>query len=161
MIKDGRLFGKFNFLDLLLVLILIGAAAFVLSRGTAILPGTGPESSYTMRFFVPLTYDFVVEHVSVGDAVSDHNRGVSFGTITHIDYSYGLEWNPNSDGVLVASHYQGQYWMEITTVVTLPAGALNNGLHIQGNRFGIGQTVVIRAGDSLISLRISGFEENA
>ena len=161
MIKNGRIFGRINILDLLLVLVIVAAVAFVgLTRGTGILPG-GPagETTYTMRFFIPQTYDFVVEHLSIGDQVIDHTRLVSFGRITDIQASEGLEWHPNADGILIASPYEGMHALEITTEVTLPAGAHDSGLHIQGNRFGVGQTVVIRAGDTLISLRISAFEE--
>jgi len=161
MFKNGRIFGKINVLDLLLVMVIVAAVAFVgLTRGTGMLPGgTTGETTFVMRFFIPQTYDFVVEHLNIGDQVIDHTRLVNFGRITDIQASEGHEWHPNAAGVLVSSPYQGTYALEITTEVTLPAGAHDSGLHIQGNRFGVGQTVVIRAGDTLISLRISAFEE--
>ena len=148
---------RINILDVLLLLVVIAAGIFVLTRDTvSVLPATTSENTYIIRFYTPSVNDFVADHINIGDPVTDHLRDMSFGTITNIEVGEGLEFHPDSAGVLQASPRGGMISLEITSKVS--AGALDNGLIIQGNRFAVGQSVTIRAGDSVLFLRISGLE---
>lgn len=158
--RDGRLFGKINILDIMIVLVITLGVVFFFTRAEATIPGLGggSQSTYVIKFFSPWQDGFVLEHIEIGDPVIDHVRFLDFGTITNIEIGEGVDSRPNSDGILVESRWGDRYSVEITTEVTLPTGSLDNGINIDGNRFAIGQTVTIRAGDSVLSLRISGLE---
>lgn len=157
--KDGRLFGKINIIDILILIVVIGGVSFVLSRqGSGIAPGvTGSDGVYNMRFFVDVVQDFVVEHIEIGDTVMDDGRNINLGRIVNLRVEDSIEFHPNTEGVLVQSSRDGFNSLEITTELT--AQAFNNGLFINGNRYAVGQSVTIRAGDTIIFLRISGIEE--
>lgn len=157
--KDGKLFGKLNLIDILIVIMAVVAVLFVVSRsGSNIAPGaTGTDQTYVMKFYVDVIQDFVVEHIQVGDTVMDDGRHINLGTIVDLRVEESVEFHPDSYGVLVQSPRDGYHSLEITTELT--AQSFNNGLIINGNRYAVGQSVTIRAGDSILFLRISGIEE--
>lgn len=158
--KDGRLFGKINVIDILIVIVAVAAVSFVLSRssGSSIAPGaTGTDNTYIMKFYVDVIQDFVVEHMQVGDTVMDDGKNINLGTIVDLKVEDSVEFHPDTSGVLVQSPRDGYHSLEITSELT--AQSFNNGLIINGNRYAVGQSVTIRAGDSILFLRISGIEE--
>lgn len=154
--SNGKIFGKINILDMLIVLVVFGIAVIFFTRGDTGI-GIGPiqTTTYTIRFYTPLTDQFVVNPINIGDPVVQHGTELFFGNVIHLEIGEGLEWHPNSYGTLVASRWGDRLEMEITAEIELPQGSLNNGLMIQGNRFAIGQSVTIRAGDTVHFLRIS------
>ena len=162
--KDGKLFGKINLLDILIVVAIIAVAIFAFMRfsrggGSGIIGGGGETAVHTIKFISPLTFADTVEGIHVGGAVSQHGSELSFGTITNVEVSPAIEFRPNSDGILVGSEWGDRRNVEITAEIELPVGAHNHGLNIQGNRFAIGQSVTIRAADSVLFLRVSDFFE--
>ena len=158
MFKNGKIFG-INLLDLIIILGILGAAIFLLTREDTIINVAGENQVVRMSFFVPIIDPFVVEHINIGDPVEQHGTSLNFGTVVALETSIGYEYNPNSEGILVGSRAREDLSLYLTSEIELPAGALNNGLTIHGNRFAVGQTVTIRAGDSVLHLRISGLEE--
>jgi len=162
MTSDGKIFGKINILDVLIVVAVLAAGIFFLTREGAALPvvgGGGATATYSMSFFAPLVDAFVAEPISIGDAVVQHGTELSFGTLSNIEMQEGLEFHPNAEGVLIGSQWGDRVELTLTSEIVLPQGSLNNGLMIHGNRFAIGQTVTIRVGDSVIALRISDLAE--
>lgn len=153
---------RLNLLDILLIVAVVGALAFFFTRGNAQIPAViagGTTTTYTMQFTVPSIEPFVGESINIGDAVVQDGTFLSFGTVTALNVTEGIEHNPNEDGVLVASQYGDFNHIVVTSQVELPAGALHNGLNVQGNRFGIGQTVTIRVGNAIMVTRISHLSE--
>ena len=156
--SDGKIFGKINILDTLIVVAVIAAIVFLVTREGTALPvvgGGGANVTYSMSFFAPVIEPFVAEPIAIGDIVVQHGTEVGFGTVYNVQIREGIEFRANSEGVLIGSQWGDRVELTLTSHITLPAGSLDNGLMIQGNRFAIGQTVTIRAGDSVISLRIS------
>jgi len=157
MFKNGKIFGV-NLLDLIIIIGIIGAAVFLFTREDTIITAT-EQQTVRMSFFVPIIDPFVVEHINIGDPVEQHGTNLNFGNVVAMEASVGYEYNPNSEGILIGSQAREDLSLSLTSEIDLPVGSLNNGLTIQGNRFAVGQTVTIRAGDSVLHLRISGLEE--
>ncbi|MCL1935038.1 MAG: DUF4330 domain-containing protein [Defluviitaleaceae bacterium] len=154
--RNGKIFGKVNVLDILLIFVVIGGIFFFLTRTqVTIIPGAVPTETYTMRFFTPMVDDFLTEFLNVGDDIVQHGTEISFGNVTDIIIADAIEFRPNQDGILVGSPWDGRVELELESNVVLPAGSLNNGLMIGGNRFAVGQSVTIRVGNSVIFVRIS------
>lgn len=148
---------KLNVLDVLLIIIVVFAIAFIFTRGNTPIQniGGGTTTLYTMQFTVPSIEPFVANSINVGDIVVQDGSFLPFGTVVALNITEGIEHNPNEDGVLVASQYGDFNHVVVTSHLTLPVGSLENGLNVQGNRFGIGQTVTIRVGNTIMSTRIS------
>ena len=158
MFKQGKIFG-INLLDLIIILGVIAAAIFLFTRTDTVIVGGGETSTFRISFFQPIIEPFVVEPLNIGDLVEQHGTSLPFGNLVEIITDIGYEYNPNSDGILTGSRAREDLSVWLTSEITLPAGAFNNGITISGNRFAIGQTVTIRVGDSIFHLRISGIEE--
>ena len=161
--KNAKLFGKLNVLDFLIILVLVAGAAFTVwqfQRGEGVIAGIvgGTETAtHTVSFYSPINFPDTAEGIYVGGLVSQQGSMLSFGEIVAVNTWPTIEHRPNAEGVLVGSEWGERVGIEITTEVNLPVGAINHGLHIEGTRFAMGQTVTIHAGNSILHLRISGF----
>lgn len=155
--KNSKIFGKINILDLIIILGIIAAAIFFLTRGgvTGVFEGPTATQTHVVRFFAHRIDSFIVEPISIDDAVVVQGTEIGLGNVTYVDRMPGIEFHPNSYGVLTGSPLFGTYNVEIESQIDLPVGSINNGLHIGGNRFAVGQSFPIRFGNSLIFLRIS------
>lgn len=154
--KNGKIFGIVNVIDLLVVLLVVGAAVFILSRRGAGEAATGPEGMFTMSFTNFVVDDFVVDHMNIGDSVLNEGRTVDFGTVIDLDRGPSVEFHANSNGILVETSRDG--FSSITVTTELPAQAFDNGIIIGGNRFAVGQSVTLRVGNTIFFPRISNIE---
>ena len=161
MFKEGKIFGKINIIDLLIVLGLIGAVAFVALqfRGGGGVPffAQDEQREFYIRFFAEEIEDFTVNSIEVGDIVIDSLRNVPLGTVTALDIRDARVWNADQDGNTVQSNKDGFSSIEITARLTAPPDP--HGIMIAGNRYGVGHSLTIRAGRAVLSLRVSGLEE--
>jgi len=153
--KKGRLFGLVSVIDIFVVGVIILIVLFGLfqignARGIGILETPRPA---TISFFIESLEGFTAEWVSFGHPVSDHATGVALGDVIYIDRTPTVEYHPNSDGIMVPSYFPYHYTVEITTA--LEGYAFQNGIWVSGHVFLVGETIVIRAGDTNIFMRIS------
>jgi hypothetical protein len=160
MIKDAKLFGKINIIDLFIVTALIGAAVFgvyQLRSGQGLIVINQETRDYYISFFTEEVESFSAEALSEGVNAFDHGRNVPLGVVTNIETGEAIIWNADRDGNTVRSNKPGYSSVEITARVT--AVPSEHGIVIAGNRYGIGHSLAVRAGRSIIFMRISGLEE--
>ncbi|MCL1863012.1 MAG: DUF4330 domain-containing protein [Defluviitaleaceae bacterium] len=158
--KDGKIFGLVNIIDLLIIIALVGAAVFGVwqfnaGRGVVFAPVETRE--FIISFFTEEVEDFTAFAVEVGDSVVDHGRNVPLGTVTAVEVADARVWNADQYGVAVASPKPGFSSIEISARLT--AQPTEHGIIIAGNRYGIGHSLAVRAGRGTIFMRISGLEE--
>jgi len=160
--KDARFFGKINIIDLLIIMGLIGAIVFgvIQLRGGDGGIGTfiGTETrEFEIRFYTPDVESFAAYAVNVGDNAFDNGRNVAMGVVTGVEVGPAIVWNADQYGNTVVSDREGFSSIEITAV--LSATPSENGILIAGNRYGVGHSLPVRAGRSIIFMRISGLQE--
>lgn len=153
--NKGRLFGKLSIIDLFVLVVLISIVIFGLlkignSQGIGIME---PMRPVTITFFTEELEDFTADTLKIGDPVADNHTNVEFGTITQINRGESIDFNPNSDGILIPSSKAGYSSVEITT--QFMGHEFENGVLVSGHTFYAGEQIVIRAGDANIFLRIS------
>ncbi|MDR2898984.1 MAG: DUF4330 domain-containing protein [Clostridiales bacterium] len=155
--SDAKLFGKINIIDFVLLLALIGAVAlgaYTLLRGNGpVIASGGQTEDYVLKFYVEEVEDFTAQGLNVGDNLYDDSKNLFLGVITGLDIQPAVVYNPNQNGETVKSAKEGYNSVEITT--ELKAQPFENGVLINGNRYGVGHSLTIRAGKSFIYLRIS------
>lgn len=159
MFKDAKLFGKINIIDLAIVLALIGAAIFgvrQLGAGETII-GPAETREFAISFFTEEVESFTAYAINVGDNVFDNGRNVAMGQVTYLDIDDAIIWNADQHGNTVRSNKPGFSSIEIHA--RLRATPSENGILIAGNRYGVGHSLAVRAGSSIIFMRISGLEE--
>ena len=152
---------KFNIIDILIVLIIIGAVFLFVSRMGGGPIGGGTASTVTISFFSDPAEYFVIGSITEGSLVFQHGTEIFFGRVIDIEIREAREYHPNAEGLLVGSQIGDMVHIIVTTQLELPTGSLNNGLLIGGNRFSVGQTVAFRAGDGILNSRISYLREDA
>ena len=152
---------KFNIIDILIVLIIIGAIFLSVSRMGGRPIGGSTVSTITISFFSDPAESFVIASMSEGSSVFQHGTEIFLGRVVDIEVREAREYHPNAEGVLIGSQIGDMVHIIVTTQLELPTGSLNNGLLIGGNRFSVGQTVAFRAGDGILNSRISYLREDA
>ncbi|MCL1884225.1 MAG: DUF4330 domain-containing protein [Defluviitaleaceae bacterium] len=160
MFKDSKLFGLVNIIDLFIVIGLIGVVIFGIyqfSAGDGIVAIAPETRTFEISFFAPEIESFSAEALRVGATVFDHGRNVSLGTVTEVNIDEAMIWNADQYGNTVLSNKEG--FSSVEVIAVLDAVPSEHGITIAGNRYGIGHSLAIRAGQAIIFGRISGLEE--
>lgn len=158
--KNGKIGGKVSIIDLLIVLVLLAALAFV---GYRFIKKDRSGVINTQQVYLSMTgsevSNFVVESVQMGARVLDEAENNVLGYVTDIQTGQGYHYGLDDDGQTVAIFPEDFSSVEITCLAT---GTLDpNGLLIGGTRYGIGHTFVVYVGYCKMYLRISGLEPAA
>ena len=149
MLKNGKLFGKINIIDFLAVLALIvviaAAAVFVLR------PKDGGDT-LVMKFRIEEVDGFVAKKVHVGDELYDDTNLQDIGVVTDVELSDSISYGQVNDSVYTLTSKEGYYSMIITGEVKGRKTKL--GAEIGGKKYGVGHSMVLRAGDAKMYLRV-------
>ena len=154
--EKGRLFGKVNIVDLLIVIIILAAGAFL---GMKLL---GPDSAVanTQKVRVTLyceeTPNYVAEQLEAGAEVWDSDNNVTLGYLT--------EWR-TGDSKRAVTGVTGKV-VEITredycsaTLVCEGEGVMGtHGVTIGGTLYGAGQSMSVYFNDCKLFLRVQSIE---
>ena len=162
MIRDSKLFGKINIIDLCIVVGIVAVAIFAFTQlrgGGSPIAILAPDETreFTMSFFVEEVEDFRLDGINIGDRAFDGPANILLGEVIYLDINDAIVWNADRYGNTVRSNKEGHSSLEITT--RLRATPVEHGVMVGGNRFGIGHSLTLRVGSSVIFMRISGLEE--
>jgi len=151
--KNGKLFGKINIIDLVVIVVLAAAVAvFAFAKLSGRGEGAAPET-FTMEFYADEVPDYATEHLKEGEPIYEADKHIYMGKITSFEVGPSKSYNPNSDGVVVVSEKEGFKSVKITGEMT---GTLENfGAVIDGEKFGVGHTFTSRMGKAKIYIRVS------
>ncbi|WHH58378.1 DUF4330 domain-containing protein [Petroclostridium sp. X23] len=154
----GRLFGKFNIIDLLIVLVILGAAAGAFYKfGKANVGPIVKQDEIIIKFFADEAPEYAAKAVKVGDVATDDQKNTYFGQVIEepvIDGS--LSYGVNSEGKYVQSSKPGLASAIITVQGKGTKG--QNGAVFGGVNYGVGETVVLNVGKSTIWVRVYDVE---
>ncbi len=148
--KKGKLFGKINIIDLLILLVLVVAIAVL---GVKFL-GKGGKDTQTleMKFHIEEIDTWVTEKVQEGDALYDGTYEQSLGVVTKVDPGEAKTWGLASDGQYVLTSREGFNSLTITGEVKGTKTAV--GAEVNGQLYGVGHSMVLYAGDAKLYLRV-------
>jgi len=159
--KNSKVFGKINIIDLCIVLAVIAAGVILFTQfrsGSGPIAIAQPETrEFRMSFFVEEVEDFRLDGINIGDGLFEGGSNIFLGTVTYLDIDDAIVWNADRYGNTVRSDKEGHSSLEITT--QLRATPAEHGVMVGGNRYGIGHSLTVRVGRSVIFMRISGLEE--
>ncbi|MCL2577400.1 MAG: DUF4330 domain-containing protein [Defluviitaleaceae bacterium] len=160
MFKDAKLFGKINIIDLFIVIAVIGAAIFGVQQfrsGDSFIAPALDTREFLISFYTEEVENFSANALQIDDRVFDNGRNIPLGRVTDLVIDEAVIWNPDQYGNTVRSNKEGFSSVEITA--RLSAVPHEHGIMIAGNRYGIGHSLAVRSGASIIFMRISGLEE--
>lgn len=162
MILDGKgkLFGKISIVDVLIVLVVLGAIAGVGYKLTRSQIGVGTAftkpDKIEISFYSDEVPEFVAKAISNGDLAKDFDRNVVYGKVTKVEVGNSVSWTSNEKGQLVQSTKKGFSSVKVTVE---GEGIYRDGKSSSGVVFGsadyyTGRTTVLLAGNATFQCRI-------
>lgn len=149
MLKNGKVFGKINVIDFLVILVLIVA---VVAVAVFILKPKDGADTLIMKFRIEEVDKFVAEKVHVGDELFDDTYSLDLGHVTDIELDDSISYGGMTNGVYTVATKENYYSMIITGECKGTKTGL--GAEIGGKKYGVGHTFVLRAGDAKLYLRV-------
>ncbi len=148
--KNGRLFGKINIIDLVVVLaLLLGAGAFALSRLNR---AEDTTATLVVQYYAEAVPENVARSVSAGDKLSDYTVVNDLGVCTDVEIGESKTYILLPDGTYTVSPKAGFVSLLITGEVQ--GRKTDIGADIGDYRYGVGHTFTLIAGDARFSLRV-------
>lgn len=146
---------KFNIIDVIFVLvILIGIIFIVLRMAGAKTPIADEKidkiGTYFVTFTSPELADYVSRRIELGDKLTSDDGSIDLGTVTNIQLEDSVVYNADDSGQLVASSKPGYHTLYLTGKVK--ASDNGYGITVDGTKFGVGHSMVVRAGDAKMYL---------
>ena len=155
--KNGKLFGKVNLIDLLIVIVLVAVVGFLGWRFLG-QDASGVVNTQTvyLRFTDMEVPDYTAEKLEIGANVLDSTENNSMGTVTDIVLGEASSYEVNELGDTVTLHRPDCSRVDLTT--TANAKLTDNGVIINGTRYAIGHTMVIYVGDCKLYAQVSDIQ---
>ena len=154
--KNGKVFGKINIIDLIVILVIIAAVAMfgvsrLSNRGENVAAVPEGQSTY-ITFYAEEVSDFVVDKLEEGAKVYDVEMKSELGEVVSFDVAPAVSYASNSDGDLVLTSREKYKSVKITAKVNgIPT---DYGVSVNDNQYGVGHSLTIRAGAAKIYLRV-------
>ncbi len=149
MIKNGKLFGKINVIDLLALAAILAAALAIVFF---FLKPKATNDTLVMKFLIEEVDSFVAEKVHVGDTLYDDTYVQELGFVTDVELDDSISYGLVEDGMYTLTSKEGYYSMIITGEVE--GKKTKNGAEIGDKKYGVGHSMVLRAGDAKLYLRV-------
>ena len=159
--KNGKLFGKLNIIDLLIILIVLAALAFVGLRYLRPSNNTYTATPDKVRLtFVADKAPMLLraqDDRQLGGPVTDFDTSNYLGVLTAYEATDSCtnELDPVSGEIVAVPSTTECY---LTFACEGEGYIADDGLRINGTQYSIGATYVIRAGQTRISCRLADFE---
>lgn len=154
--KNGKLFGKINLIDFIIVLVLIALVAFVALKVVHKDDGQASLSQVRISFYGEETPDYVANALEKGAPILDSKENVTLGTIEDFKIDAPLGYDTNANGEVQQVVRQGYNSVSITATGSGVIG--EHGVTIDGILYGVGHTLTIYAGKAKLYLKISAIE---
>ena len=154
--NNGKLFGKVNLIDCLIVLIIIALVAFVALKVVNKSDASANLQQVKISFYGEETPDYVADVLEKGASVLDSKENVNFGNIESFEVGAPLGYDTDANGEIQQVIRQGYKSVSITAIGTGELG--DHGVTIDGVLYGVGHTLTIYAGKAKLYLKISGID---
>ncbi|HOV26238.1 MAG TPA: DUF4330 domain-containing protein [Pseudobacteroides sp.] len=158
--SKGKLFGKISIVDVLILLVVIGAIVGVGYKLTQSEVGVGvalaKQDKIEISFYADEVPNFVTSAVSKGDLAKDFERNVVFGNVTDVVVAPSKSWASDNNGKIVTSTKEGFSSIKVTVEGT---GVFRDGKSSSGVAFGsadfyTGRTTILLVGNATFQCRI-------
>ena len=159
--SKGKLFGKVSVVDIVIVLIVVLAVAFVGYKYTR--SGTSnalfnKTEDVQITFYAELVNDFTAAAIQNGDPVLDYIQSTVIGHVSDVKTGKSILFGVDAKGQQVTTTREG--YSSITITVDGKGILGSNGLTILGNTYDIGQTLTIKAGKTQMDIKVKDVRKN-
>lgn len=151
--EKGRLFGKVNIVDLLIILVILAAVAFLGLKFFGPKGEATAAAPFKMTLICDESPDYVVEQLKKGVEVWDATDSVVLGTLT--DFTVGPASSNMADSNNNVIHFSREGHSSVTLYIEGNGESGTHGVTIDGNLLAIGHSMNVYAGDCKLYLKIS------
>ena len=155
--KNGKLFGKINLIDFLILLVLIAAVVYAGLRlsGTV---GSKPVSETQLRvsFFSNEVPNYVLDYIVPGTSVLDTATSANLGSVESFTRADSIGYQQSYDGLEIRPPMANTSSVTVTFTVTAVYG--EHGFTIEGTTYAVGHTMTVFAGEAKLYGKISAIE---
>lgn len=139
--NKGKLFGKVSIIDILIVLIVVGAIAGVgykFGKAKIVNPLTGAKDGIQIQFYSAEVLDYAAKSVKIGDPVVDVLQNVTVGKVKEVKIGKSASPASGSTGDWAAAPKPGYASLLVTVDTEGKYG--NSGVTIGNGVFYVGQS---------------------
>ena len=157
--KNGKLFGKLNVIDLLIILIVLTGLVFLGYRflGNKGAPEYAAPRSVRLTFFAPDAPALLDGKLEIGAPVTDFDESLDLGTLSGVSAEEAYEWQYDSEsGEAVKVPVANEIALTFSCDVAGYPG--DDGLRVGGHRYCIGGSYTVCAGRARVFCRLADFE---
>lgn len=154
--KNGKLFGKINLIDLILVLIIIAAVAFAAKKVVTDRNKVTDVSSVRITFYAEEIPDYVTTALKNGVSVLDMTENVNIGTVESFKVGEPIGYVTDTKGQVQEVQRTGYKSATITVLAKAQLG--EHGATIDKVLYAVGHSLTIYAGDAKVYLKISDIQ---
>lgn len=148
---------KFNVVDVVVLVVVIAAIAFVGKMFIFGNMGAGGASVYEVSFLCEEVPEFAASIIEVGDKVLDEQKETDLGVVKIVELSDARTYTTTDDGRVLCVPKPHYNCVEITSEVE--ADDYDFGMMVDSSKYGVGHSITIRVGDAKIFGRISGIKK--
>ena len=155
--KNGKLFGKINIIDLLIVLIVIAAIIFVGLRFAGNDNDLGTYHAVRMTFFAEDAPSFLAGKAVPGDPVIDYDTSNYLGTVGSYEAedAYTYELDPTTGEIVKVPVVNTCF---LTFTCDAAGYVADDALRINNFEYNVGNTITMRAGQMRVECRLAQIE---
>ena len=148
--KNGKLFGKINIIDLLIILIVIAALIFVGLKVLAPDSNSGETQSSKVRigFYAAMVEEGFENVFYEGAPLYEDLTDVSLGKLTDWNIEPEYEYQVNDNGETIKVEHTNNHFVNITAEVN--GTMASDGLHIGSSLYCVGAHYTIHVGTGKI-----------
>lgn len=154
--KNKKLFGIFNLLDIIIILVVIAAIVFaaikVKSNRETVNTGETLKATY-IEFYDDDVNDFIKGHIEVGSLVKDATQSIDLGTVMEVNYVEPEDFNADMNGKVITGRKEGYTGVKIK--VRTNGKLTENGMQISSYTYYVNKSMEIRAGQVALYPRVS------
>ena len=150
--EKGKLFGKINIIDLLVIIVILAALCFAVFR--YVLPDRekGSEQACGMVLYCHDAPRFTAEQVKVGDTVWDQGTDTDLGTVKSVEILPLMETQAGPDGKTVTT--ESDWLVSVVLVLDSKGVKDEHGIKIDGTLYASGHTMTVFAGEAKLYLKV-------
>lgn len=161
--KNGKLFGKINIIDLLIILIIIAALVFAVLKATGsigvetIFNGNQITQKVRITFYGSYVNDFLPDCLTIGDPVKQYETLLDLGTLTSFssEPAYDNAFNDQTGEVVKVPKVN---YCFLTFTCEAEGELSSTGFKVEDTVFVVGGNYYINIGPSRTACQIKSFE---
>ncbi|MGI5978033.1 MAG: DUF4330 family protein [Oscillospiraceae bacterium] len=157
--QNGKLFGKINLIDLIILLVLAALIVTVALRVVKNREETSSIQTVRITFYAEEVPDYVPQAMVKGASCSDVTENSDLGTLDSFETGEPLGYVTNTKGQVEAVVRQGYNSLSFTSIAE--GEAIDHGVKINGVTYAVGHSLTVYAGKAKVYCRIKAIEPAA